>query len=94
MKHMTIEERTGEGVPRPLGTDGRSPLRRLRRRFRPRFGRRFRRSLADDRGAATAEYAITILAAVGFAGLLVALLKGDEVKSILSDLVHRALSGG
>jgi hypothetical protein len=61
MKHMTIEERTGEGVPRPLGTDGRSPLRRLRRRFGPRFGRRFRRSLADDRGAATAEYAITIL---------------------------------
>lgn len=48
----------------------------------------------DDRGAATAEYAITILAAVGFAGLLVALLKGDEVKAILSDLVHRALSGG
>ena len=90
MKHMTIEERTGEGVPRSLGTDGRSPLRRLRRRF----GRRFRRRLADDRGAATAEYAITILAAVGFAGLLVALLKGDEVKGILSDLVHRALSGG
>lgn len=50
--------------------------------------------LRDDRGAATAEYAITILAAVGFAGVLVALLKGDEVKGILSDLVHRALSGG
>ena len=27
-------------------------------------------------------------------GLLVALLKGDEVRSILSDLVHRALAGG
>lgn len=53
-----------------------------------------RRRLADDRGAATAEYAITILAAVGFASLLVALLKGDEVKAILSDLVHRALAGG
>ena len=50
--------------------------------------------IRSDRGAATAEYAITILAAVGFAGLLVALLKGDEVKAILSDLVHRALSGG
>ncbi|MFP3464336.1 DUF4244 domain-containing protein [Leifsonia sp. SIMBA_070] len=56
--------------------------------------RRFRGRWADDRGAATAEYAITILAAVGFAGVLVALLKGDEVKGILSDLVHRALSGG
>ena len=94
MKHTTIEERTGEGVPRSLGTDGRFPLRRLGRRLGRRFGRRFRRRLAGDRGAATAEYAITILAAVGFAGLLVALLKGDEVKGILSDLVHRALSGG
>jgi Flp pilus assembly pilin Flp len=94
MKHMTIEERTGQGVPRPRGTDGRCPLRRLGRRPGRRFGRRLRRRFADDRGAATAEYAITILAAVGFAGLLVALLKGDEVKSILSDLVHRALSGG
>lgn len=51
-------------------------------------------SLRDDAGAATAEYAVTILAAVGFAGVLVALLKGDEVKAILSELVHRALSGG
>jgi Flp pilus assembly pilin Flp len=62
-----------------------------------RVGRAFRglRSrLRDERGAATAEYAITILAAVGFAGVLVALLKGDQVKAILSDLVHRALSGG
>lgn len=56
--------------------------------------RSIRQRLRSDRGAATAEYAITILAAVGFAGLLVALLKGDEVKAILSDLVHRALSGG
>ena len=55
---------------------------------------RLRRRLASDRGAATAEYAITILAAVGFAGVLVALLKGDEVKAILSELVHRALAGG
>ncbi|MBW8872761.1 MAG: DUF4244 domain-containing protein [Leifsonia sp.] len=56
--------------------------------------RSMQRRLREDRGAATAEYAITILAAVGFAGLLVALLKGDEVKAILSELVHRALSGG
>ncbi|WP_285113982.1 DUF4244 domain-containing protein [Leifsonia sp. fls2-241-R2A-40a] len=59
-----------------------------------RLGRKLRWRLAEDRGAATAEYAITILAAVGFAGLLVALLKGDEVKALLADLVHRALSGG
>lgn len=45
-----------------------------------------------DEGAATAEYAITIMAAVGFAGLLVAILRSSEVQGILTDLVHRALT--
>lgn len=46
----------------------------------------------DERGSATAEYAVATMAAVGFAGLLVVLLRGDEVRSILTDLVKRALS--
>lgn len=50
--------------------------------------------LIDDRGAATAEYAITIMAAVGFAGLLVVILKSGEVQGILSGLVRSALSVG
>lgn len=50
--------------------------------------------LRDDAGAATAEYAIATMAAVGFAGLLVAILKGDEVKQILLDMVRRALTFG
>lgn len=50
--------------------------------------------LRDDAGAATAEYAITIMAAVGFAGLLVAILRSSEVQGILTDLVHRALTVG
>jgi len=54
--------------------------------------RELRRGLRDDRGAATAEYAITILAAVGFAGLLVAILRSGEVQGMLTDLVHRALT--
>lgn len=90
MNNTTSEVRATEGMPHPLGIE-RWP--RWQWRWR-KLGRRYRRRLTDDRGAATAEYAITILAAVGFAGLLVALLKGDEVKAILSDLVHRALSGG
>jgi hypothetical protein len=45
-----------------------------------------------DEGAATAEYAITIMAAVGFAGLLVVILKSGEVQGILTDLVRHALS--
>lgn len=31
------------------------------------------------------------MAAVGFAGLLVVILRGDEVKGILTDMVRRAL---
>jgi hypothetical protein len=48
----------------------------------------------DDRGAATAEYAITIMAAVGFAGLLVVILRSGEVQAILTGLVTSALSVG
>lgn len=54
--------------------------------------REWLRRLRDDDGAATAEYAITIMAAVGFAGLLVAILRSGEVQGILTDLVHRALT--
>lgn len=47
--------------------------------------------LLDDRGAATAEYAIATMAAVAFAGLLVVIMRSDEVKEILFDLVKSAL---
>jgi hypothetical protein len=50
------------------------------------------RRLADDRGAATAEYVIVIMAAVGFAGLLVLVLRSGEVQALLTDLVRTALS--
>ena len=46
----------------------------------------------SDTGAATAEYAIATMAAVGFAGLLVVIMRSDEVKAILFDLVRSALS--
>lgn len=52
------------------------------------------RSLTDDRGSVTAEYAIATMAAVGFAGLLVVILRGDEVKGLLTDMVRRALGLG
>lgn len=47
-----------------------------------------------EKGATTAEYAVTTMAAVGFAGLLVALLRSDIVRGILTDLVKRALAVG
>jgi len=55
-------------------------------------GRRL--SVGAERGAATAEYAITIMAAVGFAGLLVVILRSEEVRGILTDVVRSALSIG
>lgn len=48
----------------------------------------------NDSGAATAEYAIATMAAVGFAGLLVVIMRSEEVKAILFDLVRSALSLG
>lgn len=55
---------------------------------------RIRRRLATETGASTAEYAIVTMAAVAFAGLLVAILRSDEVRGILFDLVQRALTFG
>ncbi len=55
------------------------------------FARR-RVTLLDDSGAATAEYAIATLAAVGFAGLLVVVLRSDEVRGLLMELVRGALA--
>lgn len=51
-------------------------------------------SWKSERGAATAEYAIATMAAVGFAGLLVVIMRSDEVRGILLDLVRSALSFG
>jgi hypothetical protein len=46
----------------------------------------------DDTGSATAEYAIATLAAVGFAGLLVVILRSDAVREMLTNLIQHALS--
>ncbi|TDN92109.1 DUF4244 domain-containing protein [Microbacterium sp. BK668] len=59
----------------------------------PRLSRRRSAQLfTDDTGAATAEYAIATMAAVAFAGLLVVIMRSDEVRGILTDLVRRALT--
>ncbi len=50
------------------------------------------RGASRDAGMATAEYAMVTLAAVGFAGLLALVLRSDEVRGLLTDLVHRALN--
>ncbi len=65
----------------------------VRPRWRSPLGRRLS-SLGDDRGAATAEYAIATMAAVAFASLLVVIMQSDEVRGILTDLVRTALTVG
>lgn len=45
-----------------------------------------------DAGAATAEYVVATMAAVGFATLLLVILKSDEVRQLLLNLVHQALA--
>lgn len=59
----------------------------------PRIKARTRRRLmASEAGMATAEYAIATLAAVGFAGLLVFILRSDEVRGFLLNLIRTALA--
>ena len=53
---------------------------------------RARRALVNESGAATAEYAVATMAAVAFAGVLVVIMRSDEVRGILTDLVRRALT--
>lgn len=54
---------------------------------------RVRRPLGES-GMATAEYAIGTLAACGFAALLVAILKGGQVKALLLGVITTALGLG
>lgn len=48
--------------------------------------------LDSEEGAATAEYAIVIMAAVALAGVLVAIMRSGEVQAMLLDLVQRAFA--
>jgi hypothetical protein len=50
------------------------------------------RLINDETGAITAEYAIATMAAVAFAGLLVVIMRSEEVREILFGLISGALS--
>ncbi len=45
-----------------------------------------------DAGMATAEYAIATLAAAAFAGVLLLILRSDEVRGFLTSIIQQALS--
>ena len=48
--------------------------------------------LDPEAGLATAEYAVATVAAVGFAGLLIAVLKSGTVRGLLENIISSALS--
>jgi hypothetical protein len=45
----------------------------------------------NERGAATAEYAMATVAACGLAGVLIALLKSSAMQSLLKAIINYAL---
>ncbi len=52
-------------------------------------------SAEPEEGATTAEYAVVLVAATGFAAVLVvALLKSDTIKTLLTNIVKKSLSVG
>lgn len=93
---MSLNHHTPGEAARPLGQDpeeadvleiypGASMAPRVKARPR-------RRLMGSEAGMATAEYAIATLAAVGFAGLLVFILRSDEVRGFLLTLIRTALA--
>ena len=51
-----------------------------------------RRRQVGEWGMATAEYAVVTVAACGFAGLLLAIVRSPEVRGLLLGIIKRALS--
>lgn len=50
------------------------------------------REASNSAGMATAEYAVGVVAACGFAGLLVTILKSPEVRGLLFGIIKKAIS--
>ncbi len=70
-------------------------VRRHGGRVRAAMGRRLRQVHASgEAGMATAEYAVGTVAAASLAGVLLAILKSDWVRELISDLIRSALGLG
>ena len=52
------------------------------------------RANEPEKGAVTAEYAVVLVAATAFAAVLIAIVKSDVVKTLLTGLIKKALSVG
>ena len=58
----------------------------------PRDAPTARDTRAPEEGATTVEYAIGTIAAAGFAGLLIVILKSDAVRAALESVIQEALN--
>ncbi|NEG55334.1 DUF4244 domain-containing protein [Bifidobacterium platyrrhinorum] len=96
MKHPTIPV-NGEGKA-GVFTHARERYERTRDLCRARLyamDARMRTLTAEpEEGAATAEYAVVLVAATGFAALLVTIMKSETVRKLLLDIVKQALTMG
>jgi hypothetical protein len=52
------------------------------------------RNAVKDAGMSTAEYAVGVIAATAFGGLLLKIVTSSEIQSLLVDLIKRALKQG
>lgn len=95
-----VRSGSGSGADGTLGPDQSSATESVRGNVvelfpeasgRPAYRGRVR-LMGSEAGMATAEYAIATLAAVGFAGLLVFILRSDEVRGFLLTLIRTALA--
>lgn len=50
------------------------------------------KKIYNEAGIATAEYAVTTVAACGFAGVLYKLLGSESIAQLIGELLRRALS--
>jgi hypothetical protein len=92
---MSIHRNAPDGNPQEAAEPGAAEVREIypgARAAEPVHGSRPRRTGGSEAGMATAEYAIATLAAVGFAGVLVFIMRSDEVRGFLLNLIRTALA--
>lgn len=92
MEHneVALLDNRGHGVTRYIDRAGERLL-----RTQVNLESRWRSLMAQpEEGAATAEYAVVLVAATGFAAVLMAVLKSDAVKTLLTNIVKKALNVG
>lgn len=82
---MRVKQMTRKEAQQPRGTD--------RDRTRARLPRPRQRTdaLSGDAGMVTSEYAMGLIAAVGFAGLLYKVVTSGQVRAALQAVVEKAL---